>query len=115
MESEIPIYILKPVIVVYYFLLFFMKLIFSKIVLAEICHESSHPTLFFFFGKTIYLLLAALGLYCCARAFSSCGEQRLLSAQVCRLLIAVSPLVVVVNLLAPEACGIFLDQKDHSL
>ena len=114
MESEIPIYILKPVIVVYYFLLFFMKLIFSKIVLAEICHESSHPTLFFF-GKTIYLLLAALGLYCCARAFSSCGEQRLLSAQVCRLLIAVSPLVVVVNLLAPEACGIFLDQKDHSL
>ena len=28
-----------------------MKLIFSKIVLAEICHESSHPTLFFFLEK----------------------------------------------------------------
>ena len=47
MESEIPIYILNPVIVVYYFLLFITKLIFSKIVLAEIGHELSHPTLFF--------------------------------------------------------------------
>ena len=35
---------------------------------------------FFFFltNLFIYLFLAALGLRCCARAFSSCGEQGLL-------------------------------------
>ena len=36
---------------------------------------------FFFFYKLIYfiyLFLAALGLRCCAQAFSSCGEQGLL-------------------------------------
>ena len=35
-----------------------------------------------------------LGLCCCARVFSSCGEQGLLFAAVCRLLIAVASLVV---------------------
>ena len=40
----------------------------------------------------IYLFLAALGLRCCVRAFSSCGEQGLLFV-VCRLLIAVASLV----------------------
>ena len=34
------------------------------------------PEIFFF--KLIYLFLAALGLRCCAWAFSSCGEQGLL-------------------------------------
>ena len=36
---------------------------------------------FFFFNKFIYfiyLFLAALGLHCCARAFSSCGKRGLL-------------------------------------
>ena len=33
----------------------------------------------FFSNKFIYLFLAALGLRCCAQAFSSCGEQGLLS------------------------------------
>ena len=42
----------------------------------------------------IYLFLAALGLHCCAWAFSSCGEQGLLFAVVCRLPIAVASLVV---------------------
>ena len=37
--------------------------------------------------------LAALGLRCCARASSSCSEQRLLFAAVHRLLIAVASLV----------------------
>ena len=45
-----------------------------------------HLVLFFFF-------LAALGLRCCARAFSSCGEQGLLFVAVRRLLIAVASLV----------------------
>ena len=48
----------------------------------------------FFFNKFIYLFiylfLAALGLCCCAQAFSSCGEWGLLFVAVCRLLIAVA-------------------------
>ena len=42
----------------------------------------------------IYLFLAALGFHCCARAFSSCGEQGLLFIAVSRLLIVVASLVV---------------------
>ena len=41
----------------------------------------------------IYLFLAALGLHCCAWAFSSRGERRLLFIVVCGLLIAVASLV----------------------
>ena len=41
----------------------------------------------------IYLFLAALGLCCCARAFSSCGEQGLLFVAMRGLLIAVASLV----------------------
>ena len=41
----------------------------------------------------VYLFLAALGLHCCTRAFSSCGEQGLLFLGVCGLLIAVASLV----------------------
>ena len=41
----------------------------------------------------IYLLLAALGLPCCVRAFSSCGEQGLLFVAVRGLLSAVASLV----------------------
>ena len=41
----------------------------------------------------IYLFLTVLGLPCCARAFSSCGERRLLFVAVCRLLIAMASLV----------------------
>ena len=51
-----------------------------------------------FFNKFIYLFiylfLAALGLCCCAWAFSSCGEQGLLFIVVCGLLIVVASLVV---------------------
>ena len=42
----------------------------------------------------IYLFLAALGLRCCAWAFSSCGEQGLPFVAVRGLLIAVASLVV---------------------
>ena len=48
---------------------------------------------FWFLKKIIYLFLAALGLRCCMRAFSSCGEQELLFVVVHRLLIAVASLV----------------------
>ena len=41
----------------------------------------------------ISLFLAALGLHCCAWAFSSCGERGLLLFAVHRLLIAVASLV----------------------
>ena len=42
----------------------------------------------------IYLFLAVLGLHCCARAFSSCGEQGLFFVAVCGLLILMTSLVV---------------------
>ena len=51
----------------------------------------------FFLNKFIYfifLFLAALGLRCCMRAFSSCGERGLLFVAVQRLLIVVVSLVV---------------------
>ena len=52
---------------------------------------------FFFFLNIfylfIYLFLAALGLRCCVRAFSSCSEWGLLFIAVCGLLIAVASLV----------------------
>ena len=41
-----------------------------------------------------FLVLAALGLRCCAQAFSSCGERGLLFVAVRGLLIAVGSLVV---------------------
>ena len=41
-----------------------------------------------------YLFLAALGLCCCVRAFSSCGERGLLLVAERGLLIAVASLVV---------------------
>ena len=77
----------------------------------------------------IYLMLVALGLCCCARAFSSGGEWGLLSAAVRGLLIVVAFLVehrlrvcrlqylqhegsavVAHGLRCSVSCGIFLDQ-----
>ena len=47
---------------------------------------------FFLINLFIYLFIfwAALGLRCCAPAFSSCGERGLLFVVGCRLLIAVA-------------------------
>ena len=53
--------------------------------------------LFYFFKFIylfIYLFLAVLGLCYCVRAFSRCGDWRLLFVVVCGLLIAVASLVV---------------------
>ena len=44
--------------------------------------------LFFFFFNFIFLFLAALGLRCCMRAFSVCGEWGLLFVALCGFLIA---------------------------
>ena len=46
----------------------------------------------------MYLFLVALGLPCCAQAFSSCGEQGLLFIVVRGFLIAVASLVVELGL-----------------
>ena len=48
---------------------------------------------FLFWYKFIYLFLAALGLRCCMRASSSCGERGLFFVVVRGLLIAVASLV----------------------
>ena len=45
---------------------------------------------FYLFINFIYLFLPALGLRCCAQAFSSCGEWRLLLVSVHRLLTEVA-------------------------
>ena len=55
----------------------------------------------FFLNKFIYfiyLFLAALGLCCCARVFSSCGERGLLFVVVRGFLIAVASLVAELGL-----------------
>ena len=54
------------------------------------CHGDIARFMYFLF---IYLFLAALRLRCCARAFSSCGEQGLLFVAVRGLLIVVASLV----------------------
>ena len=46
----------------------------------------------FLINLFIYLFLAVLGLHCCVRAFSSCGERGLLFVAVCGLLIVVASL-----------------------
>ena len=55
--------------------------------------RKSHPTTYLFFFLFIYLVLAVLGLHCCAWAFSSCGKRGLLFVVVRRLLTAVASLV----------------------
>ena len=53
-------------------------------------HYIKNPHMCFYL--LIYLFLAVLGLRCCTRAFSSCGERGLLFAAVPGLLIAVASL-----------------------
>ena len=60
---------------------------------AQITQFSDGPNLFVWGVFWFYFFLAALGLFCCARAFSSCREQGLLFVAVRRLLFAVASLV----------------------
>ena len=50
-----------------------------------------------------YLFLAALGLCCCTRAFSSCGKQQPLFVAVYGLLIVLASLVAEHGLLGEQA------------
>ena len=67
----------------------------SKIVGTEWLQFCKIKLVFFFhkFIYFIYLFLAALGLCCCVRAFSSCGERGLLFVVVRVLLTVVASLV----------------------
>ena len=56
-------------------------------------HQGSPLFFFFLINLYIYLFLAALGLRCCAWAFSSCGGWGLLFIAVRRFLIVVAFLV----------------------
>ena len=58
-----------------------------------ILNGAQNSLFFFLHFLKIYLFLALLGLYCCARAFSSSGERGLLFVAVRRLLIVVASLV----------------------
>ena len=89
----------------------FLKL-FPKCILSHLLKQHVWNIVFFYFYKFIYciylfLFLAALGLCCCTRAFSSCGEQGLLFVAMRGLLIAVTSLVVEHGLQARglSSCG----------
>ena len=56
-------------------------------------HKNTRIYVLFLKNKFIYLFMAVLGLRCCVRAFSSCGERGLLFVAVRGLLIAVASLV----------------------
>ena len=64
--------------------------------LRTVCPGFSTGEYFFLQLYFIYLFIfwAALGLRCCAQAFSTCGEQGLRFVAVCGLLIAVASLIV---------------------
>ena len=55
--------------------------------------KMSDTSNFFNIKLLLFFFLAALGLSCCAWAFSSCSEQGLLFVEVRKLLIAVASLV----------------------
>ena len=109
----------------------FQPVFFSNVFIKDykLLSKSGFTTFHSFFVcflKFIYLFLAALGLRCCARAFSSCGEQGLLLIAVHGLLITEASLccgawalgvrasvVVVHRLSCSVACGIFPEQGSN--
>ena len=64
------------------------------LLMTALSHQIMCTIFFNTFIYFIYLFLPALGLHCCAWAFSSCGKQGLLLVVVRGLLIAVVSLVV---------------------
>ena len=74
---------------------FFLLLILYVLLPPPCCHSPDFflfPLIFLKYMYLFILFLAALGLCCCARAFSSCGEQGLLFVAVRGLLTAVASL-----------------------
>ena len=72
------------------------KLQFKSVTLAEkyvFVHKDVYLFYYLFIFKIFIYFSAVLGLYCCTRAFSSCGERGLLFIALCRLLTAVAYLV----------------------
>ena len=69
----------------------------------KVLNVKQQKTFIYFFINLFILVLAALGLHCCVRAFSSCSERGLLFIAVRGLLIAVASLVVGHGL---QACGL---------
>ena len=67
----------------------------NELMLLMLCTLPYYFIIIIIFNKFIlfYLFLAALGLCCCTRTFSSCSRQGLLFVVVCGLLIAVASLV----------------------
>ena len=65
-------------------------LVLLELILLKCLYYPKQPTDFFKNFYFIYLFLAALGLRCCARAFSSWGKWGLLFVAVRGLLIAVA-------------------------
>ena len=89
-SSETSHYTNYSIILCLFFVMSLHSLNFSPLLLLNISDDSCmmfFPLIFFFF------FLAVLVLRCCARAFSSCGEQGLLFVVMGGLLIAVAPLV----------------------
>ena len=65
----------------------------ALVLTSMIFQEKSWNLLWFYFYRIrFFFFLAALGLCCCTRSFSSCGERGY-SVVVCGLLIAVASLV----------------------
>ena len=64
--------------------------------LSRICPNCTYTQLFllflflFFINLLIYLFLAVLGVRCCTRAFSSCGQRGLFFVAVCGLIAVAS-------------------------
>ena len=79
-------------------------MIYNVVLISAVQQSDSVIHIYTFFLKYVYiyiylficlfiLFLAALGLHCCARAFSSCGKQGLFFVAVHGLLIVVASLV----------------------
>ena len=80
-------------------------------------HAICDPRLFNFLKYFIYSFLAVLGLHCCSWAFSSCGEQRVLSSWGARAsLVAEHRLRIVgLRLSCPAACEILVPRPGIEL
>ena len=90
MEIMLPLKVCWEV----FLLLVFPGIIYVEFFFLKCFVECTSEAFFLFSFLFFYLFLAAFGLHCCVRAFSSCGEWGLLFVAVRGLLIVVASLVV---------------------